>query len=180
MELVRPAITAISKAVEHSAVTENEFMLLYERTARPLRAYLYRLVNDISRADDLLQETYLRFLQARLPAEMSAEHRKNYLFRIATNLAHDEAAYPKSAPLADYPAPSNVAEEIREQNDCAHRLQQLTQRQRELLWLAYVEEFTHKEIADMLGIKAPSVRPMLARARQCLSEILRKGELNSK
>jgi RNA polymerase sigma-70 factor (ECF subfamily) len=111
---------------------------------------------------------------------MSGEHRKNYLFRIATNLAHDEASSPKGAPLTDYPAPSNVAEEIREQSDCARRLQQLTERQRELLWLAYVEEFTHKEIADMLGVKAPSVRPMLARARQCLSEILKKGALNSK
>jgi RNA polymerase sigma-70 factor (ECF subfamily) len=180
MELVRPAILAISKAVERPGVTEDEFLLLYERTARPLRAYLYRLINDISRVDDLLQETYLRFLQARLPAEMSADHRKNYLFRIATNLAHDEAAAPKRAPLADYPAASNIAEEIRAQNDCARQLQQLTPRQRELLWLAYVEEFTHKEIAETLGVKAPSIRPMLARARQCLSEILRKGALNSK
>lgn len=180
MELVRPAITAISKAVERSAVTEEEFLVLYERTARPLRGYLFRLVNDISRADDLLQETYLRFLQARLPAEMSAEHRKNYLFRIATNLARDEATSPKSTPLADYPASSNVAEEVGERNDCTRQLQQLTQRQRELLWLAYVEEFSHKEIAEMLGVKAPSIRPMLARARQCLSEILKKGALNSK
>jgi RNA polymerase sigma-70 factor (ECF subfamily) len=178
MELVRPAIIGISKAVERSPVTEDEFLLLYERSARPLRAYLYRLVNDFSRADDLLQETYLRFLQAKVPAEMSAEHRKNYLFRIATNLAHNEAALPKSTPLADYPAPSNVAEEIGEQNDCARRLQQLTQRQRELLWLAYVEEFSHKEIAEILGVKARSIRPMLARARQCLSEILKKGALN--
>ena len=180
MELVRPAAAVLSKSTQRSALTEDEFRLLYERTVRPLRAYLYRMLNDNSRADDVLQETYLRFLQARVPTEMSEEHRKNYLFRIATNLLHDEARARKTAPLKDYPCPSDVAEDVRERNDSAKYLQQLTIRQRKLLWLAYVERFTHKEIAEMLGVKAPSIRPMLARARERLSEILKRGGLGSR
>jgi RNA polymerase sigma-70 factor (ECF subfamily) len=133
------------------------------------------MLNDISRTDDLLQETYLRFLQAQLPSDMAGEHRKNYLFRIATNLLHDEASARKSATLADYPCLSDVAEDVRERSDCARYLEQLTARQRELLWLAYVEGFSHKEIADMIGVKAPSIRPMLARARERLGEILKRG-----
>jgi RNA polymerase sigma-70 factor (ECF subfamily) len=172
MELVRPAPAAISNAAEGSASTEQEFRLLYERSARPLRAYLYRMLNDASRADDILQETYLRFLQARLPADMTEDHRKNYLFRIATNLLHNEACARKTVELTDCAGPSNAPEKVL---DSVRYLEQLPPRQRELLWLAYVEEFTHKEIAGMLGIKAPSVRPMLARARERLSEILKEG-----
>jgi RNA polymerase sigma-70 factor, ECF subfamily len=175
MEFVRPAEAVLLRTAERSAITEDEFRLLYEHTARPLRAYLYRMLNDISRADDILQETYLRFLQARRPAGMTEEHRKNYLFRIATNLLHDEAGTKRTAALADYPCPSNVAADVGKRHDCARYLEQLTARQRELLWLAYAEEFTHKEIAGMIGVKAPSIRPMLARARERLSEIL-KGE----
>jgi RNA polymerase sigma-70 factor (ECF subfamily) len=119
-------------------------------------------------------------LQARPPAEITEEHRKNYLFRIATNLLHDEASARKNAPLGDYPCPSDVAENVRERNDSARYLEQLTARQRKLLWLAYVERFTHKEIAEMMGVKAPSIRPMLARAREHLSEILKKGGFRSR
>lgn len=179
MELVRPQAAVLSATAENSTVTEDEFRLLYERTARPLRAYLYRMLNDISRADDLLQETYLRFLEARLPAEMTEEHRKNYLFRIATNLLHDQGRALKTAPLQDYPCPSDVAKDVRERNDCARYLKQLTVRQRKLLWLAYVEGFTHEEIAEMIGVKAPSIRPMLARARERLCEILKEGGFRS-
>jgi RNA polymerase sigma-70 factor, ECF subfamily len=173
MELVRPAAAVLSPAVDRSAITEDEFRLLYDRTARPLRAYLYRMLNDLSRADDILQETYLRLLQARLPAEMSGEHLKNYLFRIATNLLHDECSARRNMALADYPCASDVAKDVGARNDCARYLEQLTVRQRKLLWLAYVEEFTHREIAEMIGVKAPSIRPMLARARERLSDLLK-------
>ena len=174
MELVRPALTALSDAAEHRRVKEDEFHLLYDRTARPLRAYLYRMLADVSRADDLLQETYLRFLQADLPSVMTEEHRKNYLFRIATNLLHDESGSCRTVALADYPTAPSASESTL---DSARCLQELTSRQRELLWLAYVERFTHKEIAAMLGIKAQSIRPMLARARERFSEILKRGGL---
>jgi RNA polymerase sigma-70 factor, ECF subfamily len=174
MELARERMAALPLSAERSAVAEDEFLQLYERTARPLRAYLYRMLNDISRADDLLQETYLRFLQARLPVDMTEDHRRNYLFRIATNLLRDEGGARKHMLLGDYPCHSNMAEDIREQNDCARYLEQLPTRQRKLLWLAYVEGFSHKEIAEMLGVRAPSIRPMLARARERFVEILKK------
>jgi RNA polymerase sigma-70 factor (ECF subfamily) len=44
-----------------------------------------------------------------------------------------------------------------------------------LLWLAYVEGSSHKEISDVVGLKVASVRPMLFRARQKLLGILRKA-----
>jgi RNA polymerase sigma-70 factor (ECF subfamily) len=138
------------------------------------------MLNDRSRADDVLQETYLRFLQARLPAQIGEEHRKNYLFRIATNLLHDHRTEKIAQPLSDAPSRLDLAEEFRGRSDAATYLQQLTGKQRQLLWLAYVEEFTHKEIAAMLRLRTPSIRPMLARARQRLSEILKKEGFRAK
>ena len=44
---------------------EEAFRGFYDRTARTLRAYLARVTGDASLADDLLQETYYRFLRAR-------------------------------------------------------------------------------------------------------------------
>ena len=60
-----------------------------------LWAYLARATSDPSAADDLLQEAYYRLLRATTTFE-SDEHRKNYLFRIATNLIRDRFRRPES------------------------------------------------------------------------------------
>src|SRR6478672_9474917 len=73
---------------------EDAFRLFYERTARPVWAYLSRMSGDARLADDLLQETYYRFLRANV-THASDTHRKNYLFRIATNLVRDLRRRPR-------------------------------------------------------------------------------------
>lgn len=48
--------------------------------------------------------------------------------------------------------------------------------QRQLLELKYVEGRSHQEIADLLGISNTAARLRIHRAKQCLSEIIEKGE----
>src|SRR2546430_14641286 len=67
---------------------EDTFRAFYERTARGLWAYLARVTGDRQLADDLLQETFYRFLRAAATHD-SETHRRNSLYRIATNLARD-------------------------------------------------------------------------------------------
>ena len=151
---------------------EENFRRFYENTARPLRAYLLRMTNDDARTDDILQESYLRLLEAKLPEPMEEAHRKNYLFRIATNLVRTEASRAKPLPLPDS---ASAPESMTERRDIHRLLAQLSQKQREMLWLAYVEQFSHREIAEVVGAKQESIRPMLARARQKLAELLRQS-----
>src|SRR5438128_3672929 len=79
---------------------EDAFRKLYERTAPPLWAYLWRRTGTAQIADDLLQETYYRLLRARITHQSEA-HRRNYLFRIAANLAND--VYRSHRELEHYP-----------------------------------------------------------------------------
>jgi RNA polymerase sigma-70 factor, ECF subfamily len=173
------SVTFASGEVEQAAVhadcdrDEERFRLFYERTARPLRAYLLRALCDISKADDLLQESYLRLLRAKLPVNMENEHRKNYLFRIAANLLKNEHGRAVMQPLSDDHASVSEMDQITSGRDVSLLLAELKPRERELLWLAYIEKFSHAEIASMVGSKPQSIRPMLARARTKLAGMLR-------
>ena len=172
---MRPLAAAIAQqefaAAETPAMEEESFRLFYNRTATPLRAYLAATLRNRPLADDLLQESFLRFLQAELPAE--DEHRKNYLFRIATNLMRDHFRNARDVPLSDAGSGAKLDEDVARREDMRRIMEELNPRQRELLWLAYVEQFSHGEIASMVGAKTESIRPMLARARQSLAGLLR-------
>lgn len=153
---------------------EESFQLLYHRTATPLRRYLRRILSDPSFADDLLQESYLRFLGAKLSPDMCEEHQKNYLFRIATNLVRDHASKNKAEPLlGEASSPERLAQRIDRQEDLRRVMEKMKPRERQILWLAYVEQFDHNEIAAIVGAKAQSIRPMLWRARANLADMLR-------
>jgi RNA polymerase sigma-70 factor (ECF subfamily) len=51
-------------------------------------------------------------------------------------------------------------------------MRQMKARERELLWLAYVEGMKHTEIAASLGLSALSIRSLLFRARQKAAGLL--------
>ena len=159
---------------------EGSFRAFYNRTARALWAYLARVMSDSAAADDLMQECYYRFLRAPR-ATMSDEQARPYLFRIATNLLRDRWRRGRGrviVPLDEMeeaPVRERTAESVQARSDLKGALRQLTPRELQLLWLAYVEGSSHKEISDVVGLKAASVRPMLFRARQKLSGILRRA-----
>jgi RNA polymerase sigma-70 factor (ECF subfamily) len=166
---------------------DDEFRAFYERTARPLWAYLSRLSGDPHKADDFLQEAYYRFYRASKNYESEA-HRRNSLFQIATNLVRDAARRGRQyeeVPLADEGSPASGAvpksespspeTEVAMRTDVTRAIQQLEPTQRELLWLAYAQGSSHEEIAEILGLSAISVRTLLLRARRKLARILAGG-----
>ena len=62
------------------------------------------------------------------------------------------------------------------QTDMARVFSELKQQERALLWLAYIEEQPHRNIAEILSLNEKSVRVVLFRARKKLAKILsRKG-----
>ena len=168
------------EAADPLKMDEDAFRAFYDLTSRAVWAYLSHLTGDPHAADDLLQETYIRFLGVRRRWDSDA-HRRHYLIRIATNLAHDHyrrGARRTTRPLddgtgaADMPAPSPACGQ-EERADLRRAFARLSDRERAMLWLAYAEGASHREIADSLGLRASGIRVLLFRARKKLAGMLR-------
>ena len=172
---------AFDEAERTFQMTEEAFRTFYELTARPVRVYLARMTGDDRLADDLLQETYYRFLRANQTFD-NDDHRRNYLFRIATNLVHDQRRKPflevpaTAVPeVPDAAAVAQAAERAARRLDLHRAMANLKPRERSMLWLAYVQGWSHEEIASAIGVKTASLKAMLHRARQSLLRALTTG-----
>lgn len=170
-------LTALDEADRTFQMTEEEFRSFYELTSRPVWSYLARITGDRRLADDLIQETYYRFLRSTVSFE-SEDHRRNYLYRIATNLARDQRRKPRFTAVAVEDVEGQLTSGADRGDTTARRLDlhramsHLKPRERSLLWLAYVQGWSHEEIASALGLRAASMKTMLFRARQRLLGLL--------
>jgi RNA polymerase sigma-70 factor (ECF subfamily) len=167
----RSAQDSTAMPARATAMDERQFQALYAATARPIHAYLIGVTGQRDIADDVLQETYFRFLQ-RHPAGMPAAETRPYLFRIATNLLRDRWRTRQDAQWPEGFDQSH-SQDVDTQLDMRRALKALKPRERELLWLAYVEGMSHQEIATATGLAALSIRPLLFRARRKAASLLR-------
>jgi RNA polymerase sigma-70 factor, ECF subfamily len=160
-------LPAIEGAERPAALSELEFQRLYDATSRSILGYLVASTGRRDVADDLLQETYCRLLvhhAAVVAAGMDAPALRRYLFRIATNLLRDRWRAGHDKPYSE-PAEAGAASDLDTPIDVRAMLEHLKPKERELLWLAYVEGMDHKEIAAATGLGRLSVRTLLFRAR---------------
>ena len=166
-------LSALNEADRTFQMSEEAFRSFYELTSRPVWLYLARITGDPRLADDLLQEAYYRFLRTTTRFE-SDDHRRNYLFRIATNLAHDNrrrsrfTAVPVDEAESVVVAESESADQVARRLDVTRAMSQLKPRERSLLWLAYAQGASHEEIAATMGLKRSSMKTLLFRARRHL------------
>ena len=183
-----PSVTwdyAITKAesgdpaqVAELLMNDEAFAAFYHRTARHLWAYLARVSGNPALADDLVQESYLRFLTANLREDGEIAY-KQYLFQIATNLLRDHWRRPTVSAIEDLPEASlptldpPYLDQLDSQVLLTAAFAKLRPRDRQLLWLAYAEGYTHREIAGITNLGETSIRLLLFRARHKLARYLR-------
>lgn len=149
---------------------------VYRATFLELVRFLHRKVWDEERARDMAQETFARALG------QEPENPRAWLFRVAANLARDEARLVvrrkrhlvllrTEAEQAEAAAPTPAAEmESRERSERLRlALERLSERDREVL-LLWDAGMSYPEIAGETGLSAGAVGTTLARARRRLVE----------
>ena len=163
-----------SEVAEYEQTTQAAFEAFYLRTSRTLHGYLCRLSRDSGIADEVLQEAYIRIINA--PA-MDEGQRKAYLYTTATNILRDRWRRQKRE--REWSELSLVSEATHQNFnlpiDMASVFDRMSAQERAVLWLAHVEELSHREISAILGVKEKSVRVMVFRAREKAKELLQNA-----
>ncbi len=170
-----PSSLERSAAAAAAVLSELTFQRLYESNATSIHSYLLAISSRRDVADDLLQETFCRLLlHPETAARLDPLELRRYLFRIATNLLRDRYRSGDTTPFADPPEPfTHTSPDT--SLDIRAMLQALKPRERELLWLAYVEGMDHAEISSATGLNRLSVRTLLFRARSKAKQFLTPG-----
>jgi RNA polymerase sigma-70 factor (ECF subfamily) len=156
------------------ALSREGFEAFYGRTAPALRAYIRRVSGNAAFADDILQESYIRLLGA---PPLEEAQRKSYLYRTATNLITDERRAQGRRRRwwqLTAPRPEAVDSPIDVTADVERLFARLTTQERALLWLAYIDGASHREIAEVLRLRESSIKVLLFRARRKMEGLLRE------
>lgn len=156
-------------------MTREQFTAYVESSQKALRRFLTALCcGDSALADDIAQETYIKAYLAsdtfRDPSKFSS-----WIHRIAYNTFVSYHRSEKTALCLDE-ARSVAADE---QCDAAFRyqalyaaLERLSDKERTAILLYYLEDYSVKEICDIIEASPETVRQQLSRGRNHLKKML--------
>lgn len=158
---------------------ENKDRLIRENYA-DIYAYCFRHLGHRETAEDITQETFLRFLRN---VERYREYGKikNYLYVIAGNVIRDHYRKPKELPVEKEmytegkSMPDMDVEHAAERVEIREALAALESPDREIIILRYYQELKIKDIAAVMNMPASTVRYRLKTAEKELKRRLEKG-----
>lgn len=150
------------------------------RAARILDTYgnsilrlAYTYVHNLSDAEDIVQDTLIRFLKA-APVFENAVHEKAWLFHVAANVSKNRIEYNRLRET-DELAEELEAEESEDLSFVWDAVKELPEKYREVIHLFYHEGYPTAQIAEILGRKDATIRSDLRRGREKLREILKEA-----
>jgi RNA polymerase sigma-70 factor (ECF subfamily) len=145
-----------------------------------LTRYLARTWPSANDIPDIIQEAYIRVLEAAV-IERPA-HPKSFLFQTTRNLLSDRARRARIVAIdvmEDLESLNVLVDELTPERRTSAR-QQLTtvamafnampDRCRDVVWMKRVQNLSHKEIAERLGIEVSTVEKHLAKGIRLLTE----------
>jgi RNA polymerase sigma factor (sigma-70 family) len=153
---------------------EHAFSELYRRYASRIYQYARRILNESTEAEDILQETFIKFLGV-IDKETVIENVPAYLLRIARNQSLRTGSKKQiTVPIEDYHSIFNEAPMEAEETSkiLQMSLELLPKDQREALVMQVYGRLSYLEIADVMGVPMTTVRNWIVRAKDKMRKIV--------
>jgi RNA polymerase sigma factor (sigma-70 family) len=163
---------------------DHAFEQLYLRYQRRIGAYVYGMVHDHGRAEDITQEVFMSALR-RMRATDGRIAFKPWIYEIAKNACIDAFRRSRRAEEISYdadeggerlhlvsngPTPDAAVDTRMSLDHLRGAFGGLSEAHHQILVMRELEGLSYREIGDRLGMSRPSVESTLFRARRRLSE----------
>lgn len=158
------------------------FEILYERYNDRICRYLTRMTGDDGVGCELTQEVFLKAWEA-LPGLRDPSRFASWLYRIATNRAYNYQEHARLlhmipweeyATRAEPPSLAGLEEQVEEAELLKLALARVSPTYRPCLILYVVEEYSQRQIAELLQIKETSIGKYISRGKEELRQIYRR------
>ncbi len=153
---------------------------IYDLFSDALYAYAFKHVGKAQVAEDLVAETFQRFLSSLERGGGPNDHLQAYLYRITHNLITD--LYRREPPpsleldtellIEDGPGPAGQLAEQQEAERVRKALRLLTPEQRQVVVLKFLEGWTTQEISQALNKSQGAVKALQHRGIAALQRVL--------
>jgi RNA polymerase sigma-70 factor (ECF subfamily) len=168
-----------AKKLDRSALAE-----IYDRYSTGIYTYAMRLLGDVKSAEDCVSETFSKFLRALHEGKGPRDYLQAYLYRIAHNWITDiyRAGWREMDALDeqvrdhDSKHPAHIADEHFRQESLRKALAQLTEEQRQVIVLKFLEDWDNDAIAKSVRKPVGAVKALQHRGLNTLRRILEKEE----
>lgn len=151
----------------------------YDRSVKLCLDTVYRTALNCCRnpqdAEDVVQTAFLKLLECDTPFQDDG-HIRRWLIRVTVNEAHSiwRSFWRRNvSSLEEQPAEPAFSEP--ENSDLFYAVQKLPVRYREVVHLYYYEEYSIREIAELLKISETAIQTRLMRARRKLKTMLKEA-----
>jgi RNA polymerase sigma-70 factor (ECF subfamily) len=177
----QPDLNEIVKRLKAS--DQDAFKIVFDLWQGPIFNFLLFKTKDAARADDLLQEAFLRLWNSRANLKES-QSLKNYLYTIADNLLLNEIRHDKVVArhksetrvtiFSNTENPEFILEEKEYRDQLEKAIMSLPEKPRIVFLMSRVEDLSYQEIADRLSISVKTVESHMVKALKLLREDLSK------
>lgn len=134
----------------------------------------YSYLHNISDAEDILQDTLLKYMQTSSAMFLSESHKKAWLLRVAANLSKNKINYNKIRET-DELEETLIAENREDLSFVWEAVKTLPVKYCEVIHLYYQEGYQTKEISKILNRNENSIRSDLKRGREALKQVLKEA-----
>ena len=150
----------------------RSFELAFADLYRLAYRVAYRMLGDRSEAEDIAQETLAR---ATLRWTRLHERPEGWVSRVASNLAVDSYRHRRREPRFPRGPMGIVDDRTVERSDLVGALRRLPRRQREVVVLRYLADFSETDVAAALGCSVGTVKTHSSRGLAALRRHLGDG-----
>ena len=172
------------RSVTNTTLTHNRLAEIYDQYNQPIYRHIYRQVGDMEIASDLTADVFHRLLQFVNRKNDPIEHISGWLYRTAHNLVIDHyrrQQHRQHLELDEEIAvsssnPAEAAERLISAVRVRNALTLLTQDQRQVIILKFLDGRSNNEVAEILDKPVGAVKSLQHRALIALQKILSSGE----